>query len=75
MLWRKKNLSIEAIAEEAPIIKMVLVILRHAIEGNASDIHIEPGREKLTVRFPIERNFASKFIFAVKSASGYCCQN
>lgn len=37
--------------EEAPIIKMVLVILSHAIEGNASDIHIEPGREKLTIRF------------------------
>ena len=40
-----------AIAEEAPIIKMVLVILRHAVEGNASDIHIEPSREKLNVRF------------------------
>ncbi|MEK7562690.1 MAG: GspE/PulE family protein [Patescibacteria group bacterium] len=37
--------------EDAPIIKMVMVILRHAIEGNASDIHIEPSREKLTVRF------------------------
>lgn len=40
-------------AEEAPIIKMVLVILRHAIENNASDIHIEPGRDKLTIRFRI----------------------
>ncbi len=39
------------ISEEAPIIKMVLVILRHAIEGNASDIHIEPAREKLNIRF------------------------
>jgi len=39
------------ITEEAPIIKMVLVILRHAIEGNASDVHIEPSREKLNVRF------------------------
>ncbi len=37
--------------EDAPIIKMVLVILRHAIEGEASDIHIEPNREKLNVRF------------------------
>ncbi|OGZ79480.1 MAG: hypothetical protein A2358_04345 [Candidatus Staskawiczbacteria bacterium RIFOXYB1_FULL_37_44] len=46
-----KKLSTESIAEDAPIIKMVLVILRHAIEGNASDIHIEPGREKLNVRF------------------------
>ncbi len=41
----------KALVDEAPIIKMVLVILRHAIEGSASDIHIEPGREKLTVRF------------------------
>jgi len=43
--------SVQAIAEEAPIIKMVLVILRHAVEGHASDIHIEPGRDKLIVRF------------------------
>jgi len=47
----KKQTVNQAIAEEAPIIKMVLVILRHALEGNASDIHIEPGRDKLTVRF------------------------
>ena len=39
------------LSEEAPIIKMVMVILRHAIEGNASDIHIEPNREKLNIRF------------------------
>jgi len=39
------------VSEEAPIIKMVLVILRHAIEGRASDIHIEPTREKLNIRF------------------------
>lgn len=41
----------DIITEEAPIIKMVLAILRHAIEAKASDIHIEPGRDKLTVRF------------------------
>ena len=64
----------QAIAEEAPIIKMVLVILRHAIEGNASDIHIEPGREN-KCSFPLEWNFTSKFIFTVESASGYCRQN
>ena len=39
------------ITEEAPVIKMVLVILRHAIEGGASDIHIEPNRERLNIRF------------------------
>src|SRR3989344_3043460 len=40
-----------SIGDDAPIIKMVMVILRHAIEGNASDIHIEPSRERLNVRF------------------------
>jgi len=41
----------ERLAEEAPITKIVAVILRHAVEGHASDIHIEPVREKLRVRF------------------------
>lgn len=43
--------STRIMAEEAPIIKMVLVILKHAIEGNASDIHIEPQKDKLNIRF------------------------
>ena len=30
------------ITEDAPVTKMVSVILRHAVEGSASDIHIEP---------------------------------
>ena len=41
----------ERMAEEAPITKIVAVILRHATEGGASDIHIEPTKEKLRVRF------------------------
>jgi len=41
----------ERMAEEAPITKIVAVILRHAVDGKASDIHIEPTREKLRVRF------------------------
>src|SRR3989338_8186446 len=39
------------VIDDAPIIKMVMVILRHAIEGSASDIHIEPGRSRLNIRF------------------------
>ncbi len=41
----------ERLAEEAPITKIVAVILRHAVEGRASDIHIEPTRDRLRVRF------------------------
>ncbi len=43
-----------AMVEEAPIIKVVAVILRHAVEGKASDIHIEPTREKTRVRFRLD---------------------
>ena len=41
----------ERMAEEAPITKIVAVILRHAVDGGASDIHVEPTRERLQVRF------------------------
>ena len=46
--------ELERIVEEAPISKVVAVILRHAVDGNASDIHIEPEREKLRVRFRLD---------------------
>lgn len=44
----------ERMAEEAPISKVVAVMLRHAVEGSASDIHIEPTKEKLRVRFRMD---------------------
>ena len=40
--------------EEAPITKIVTVLLRHAVEGHASDIHIEPGVDALRVRFRVD---------------------
>lgn len=42
------------IVEDAPVIKIVAVILRNAIEGNASDIHIEFTGEKVKVRFRVD---------------------
>lgn len=42
------------IIEEAPVTKMMSVILRHAVEGRASDIHIEPGRSELRIRFRVD---------------------
>lgn len=44
----------ERIVEDAPIIKIVAVILRHATEGNASDIHIENNGEQVKVRFRVD---------------------
>ncbi len=39
------------LVEEAPVAKLVAVILRTAVEGGASDIHIEPTKDNLRVRF------------------------
>lgn len=42
------------IVEDAPVIKIVAVILRNAIEGGASDVHIEHTGEKVKVRFRVD---------------------
>jgi len=42
------------VIEEAPIIKIVDVILTNAIEANASDIHIEPSDKDVRVRYRID---------------------
>jgi len=44
----------ERMAEEAPISKVVAVLLRHAVDGSASDIHIEPVKDKTRVRFRVD---------------------
>ena len=46
-----ENLDIK---EDAPVIKIVATILRYATDGNASDIHIEPWRESVKVRFRVD---------------------
>ena len=43
-----------ALVEDAPVTKIVAVIIRHAIDGNASDIHIEPVGDKVRVRFRVD---------------------
>lgn len=40
--------------KSAPVSKIVSVILRHAIEGRASDIHIEPVLNQSKVRYRID---------------------
>lgn len=42
------------IIEDAPVTKIVATMLRYAIEGEASDIHVEAMREKVRVRFRVD---------------------
>ena len=40
--------------EDAPVTKIVAVILKHAVEGGASDVHIEHTGDKVRVRFRVD---------------------
>jgi len=41
-------------AEEAPVVKLVDLIIRQAIDERASDIHIEPFKSKISLRYRID---------------------
>ncbi len=52
-----KSLSLEGIStrsEEAPVIKLVDLMLWQAIDRRASDIHIEPFNDRLCLRYRID---------------------
>jgi type IV pilus assembly protein PilB len=46
--------DLERAADEAPIVKLVNLILTDAVKRGASDIHIEPYEKELRVRFRID---------------------
>lgn len=51
---KDKKKDDEKIIEDAPIIKIVAVIINHAVEGAASDIHIENTGEIVKVRYRVD---------------------
>lgn len=46
--------SEEKEAEEAPIVKLVNLIIREAVRDGANDIHIEPGEKDVRIRYRID---------------------
>lgn len=51
---KDKAEEVEQITKSAPVSKIVSVIIRHAVEGRASDIHIEPMPKESRVRYRID---------------------
>jgi type IV pilus assembly protein PilB len=49
-----KALTEDKIKADAPVTKIVATMLRYAVEGGASDIHVEPTLEKTRVRFRMD---------------------
>lgn len=52
-----EELSIDRLiarAEEAPVVKLVDLIIKQAIDERASDVHIEPFKDKISLRYRID---------------------
>ena len=47
-------MELEKASEDAPVVKLVNMILLNAIKKGASDIHVEPYEKKLRVRYRID---------------------
>ena len=46
--------QLKELASEAPIIRLVSLIISHALQARASDIHIEPFENRLIVRYRVD---------------------
>jgi type IV pilus assembly protein PilB len=46
--------AIREVTEDAPIVKLVNLLITQAVQDRASDIHIEPGEHDLRVRYRID---------------------
>lgn len=54
------------IIEDAPVTKIVATMLRYAIEGDVSDIHVEPMREKVRIRFRVDGVLNTSIVLPAK---------
>ena len=57
-------------AKDAPFVKLVNLILMEAIKEDSSDIHIEPGRDEVSVRIRIDGVLAKIMTPPVSSLNG-----
>ncbi len=64
-LEKKKKEEIENL-KDAPVAKLVEVLISHAVEGKASDIHIEPMDKDYRVRFRVDGVLHVSLIFPLE---------
>jgi type IV pilus assembly protein PilB len=62
----EKSVSEPTIKADAPVTKIVATILRYAVEGGASDIHIEATHDKVFVRFRMDGDLHTSLELPIK---------
>jgi type IV pilus assembly protein PilB len=66
----KDQKELKKIAEELPVVKIVDTLLKHAILGRASDIHVEPAKKEVIVRYRIDGILRDAMILPKAVSSG-----
>lgn len=61
--------DLDHIKEDAPVTRIVATILRYAVDGGASDIHVEPTGGKIKVRFRVDGSLATSLELPKKTHS------
>lgn len=54
------------VVKTAPVSKMISVVLKHAIEGAASDVHIEPVSKESRVRYRVDGILHTSLVLPLK---------
>jgi len=54
LAFGEEGISLETIAEDAPVVKLVNTMIAQAVREGASDIHIEPDAEVLRIRYRVD---------------------
>jgi len=62
--------NLKKMAEEVPVVRIVDTLLKHAILGRASDIHIEPAEKEVIVRYRIDGILRDAMTLPKEAASG-----
>ncbi len=62
--------DLEKSAEEMPVIKIVDILIKHAILQRASDIHIEPQEKEILIRYRIDGILRDAMTLPINIASG-----
>ena len=66
----KSESELKEMADDLPVVKIVDSLVFHAILQNASDIHIEPGENELTVRYRIDGILHDAMVLDKNAGSG-----
>lgn len=62
--------ELKKMAEEVPVVRIVDTLLKHAILERASDIHIEPTKKEVVVRYRIDGVLRDAMILPKATSSG-----